>query len=142
MTKKRIAILGSTGSIGTQALGVVLEQKDRFEVEVLTAHRNADLLIEQAIANQTKFHIEFQTENYEGKTKWFSIQGSATTNPSYKKNIEGYLEDITSRKKRESILTNSRSFYKKMNAYLDEKLDHQKTSLEEKILLLHLKIVK
>ena len=52
MTKKRIAILGSTGSIGTQALGVVLEQKDRFEVEVLTAHSNADLLIEQAIAHQ------------------------------------------------------------------------------------------
>ena len=52
MTKKRIAILGSTGSIGTQALGVVLEQKDRFEVEVLTAYRNADLLIEQAIAHQ------------------------------------------------------------------------------------------
>ena len=52
MIKKRIAILGSTGSIGTQALGVVLEQKDRFEVEVLTAHRNAELLIEQAIAHQ------------------------------------------------------------------------------------------
>jgi len=52
MTKKRLAILGSTGSIGTQALEVVLEQKDRFEVEVLTAHRNADLLIEQAIAHQ------------------------------------------------------------------------------------------
>ena len=45
MTKKRLAILGSTGSIGTQALEVVLEQKDRFEVEVLTAHRNVDLLI-------------------------------------------------------------------------------------------------
>ena len=52
MTKKRLAILGSTGSIGTQALEVVLEQNDRFEVEVLTAHRNADLLIEQAIAHQ------------------------------------------------------------------------------------------
>ena len=52
MRKKRIAILGSTGSIGTQALGVILEQKDRFEVEVLTAHRNADLLIEQAIAHK------------------------------------------------------------------------------------------
>ena len=52
MIKKRIAILGSTGSIGTQALGVVLEQKDRFEVEVLTAHRNAELLIDQAIAYQ------------------------------------------------------------------------------------------
>lgn len=52
MTKKRLAILGSTGSIGIQALEVVLEQKDRFEVEVLTAHRNADLLIEQAIAHK------------------------------------------------------------------------------------------
>ena len=52
MTKKHLAILGSTGSIGTQALEVVLEQKDRFEIEVLTAHRNADLLIEQAIAHQ------------------------------------------------------------------------------------------
>lgn len=51
MTKKRLAILGSTGSIGSQALEVVLEQKDRFEVEVLTAHRNADLLIEQAMAH-------------------------------------------------------------------------------------------
>lgn len=52
MTKKRLAILGSTGSIGTQALEVVLDQKDKFEVEVLTAHRNADLLIEQAIIHQ------------------------------------------------------------------------------------------
>ena len=52
MTKKRIAILGSTGSIGTQALGVVSEQKDRFKVEVLTAHRNAELLIEQSIKHQ------------------------------------------------------------------------------------------
>lgn len=49
MSKKRIAILGSTGSIGTQALEVILEQNDSFEVEVLTAHRNADLLIKQAI---------------------------------------------------------------------------------------------
>jgi 1-deoxy-D-xylulose-5-phosphate reductoisomerase len=47
--KKKIAILGSTGSIGTQALEVVQEQPDSFEVEVLTAQRNADLLIEQAI---------------------------------------------------------------------------------------------
>ncbi len=48
--KKRIAILGSTGSIGTQALEVVREQPDRFAVELLTAGRNADLLIEQALA--------------------------------------------------------------------------------------------
>ncbi len=47
--KKNIAILGSTGSIGTQALKVIEAFPDLFSVEVLTAHRNADLLIQQAI---------------------------------------------------------------------------------------------
>jgi 1-deoxy-D-xylulose-5-phosphate reductoisomerase len=45
---KRLAILGSTGSIGTQALEVVAAHPDLFEVEVLSAHSNATLLIEQA----------------------------------------------------------------------------------------------
>lgn len=45
---KRIAILGSTGSIGTQALEVVREQPGHFEVELLVAGRNAGLLIQQA----------------------------------------------------------------------------------------------
>ncbi|MDA9755532.1 1-deoxy-D-xylulose-5-phosphate reductoisomerase [Flavobacteriales bacterium] len=43
-----IAILGSTGSIGTQALDVVRNQRDALHVEVLSAHSNADLLITQA----------------------------------------------------------------------------------------------
>ena len=47
--KKKIAILGSTGSIGTQALEVIEEHSDKFQVEVLTANTNANLLIEQAI---------------------------------------------------------------------------------------------
>ena len=47
--KKHIAILGSTGSIGTQALEVIAVNSDRFQVEVLTAHSNADLLAEQAL---------------------------------------------------------------------------------------------
>ena len=46
--KKRIAILGSTGSIGSQALDVIRQQGDFFEVEVLTSRNNADLLIRQA----------------------------------------------------------------------------------------------
>lgn len=46
---KRIAIFGSTGSIGTQALDVVRANPDRFSVEVLTAHNNSDLLIKQAM---------------------------------------------------------------------------------------------
>ena len=62
--KKQIAILGSTGSIGTQALEVINEHSDLFEVEVLTANNNSALLIEQAkkfkpntvvIANEDKY---------------------------------------------------------------------------------------
>jgi 1-deoxy-D-xylulose-5-phosphate reductoisomerase len=47
--KKHIAILGSTGSIGTQALEVIRANKDYFVAEVLVANGNADLLIKQAI---------------------------------------------------------------------------------------------
>ena len=48
-TKRGIAILGSTGSIGTQALDVIRSQSDFFTVEVLTSFNNADLLIKQAL---------------------------------------------------------------------------------------------
>jgi 1-deoxy-D-xylulose-5-phosphate reductoisomerase len=50
--QKRIAILGSTGSIGTQALEVISEHPDLFSVEVLTANNNAELLIKQAVLFQ------------------------------------------------------------------------------------------
>lgn len=65
-TKKRVAILGSTGSIGTQTLDVIRENQDKFEVEVITAHQNVDLLIKQAlefkpnavvIADETKYNF-------------------------------------------------------------------------------------
>lgn len=46
--KRHIAILGSTGSIGTQALEVIQQHPDKFVVEVLTAENNADLLVAQA----------------------------------------------------------------------------------------------
>lgn len=64
MEKKQIAILGSTGSIGTQALQVIEEHSDRYEVYALTANNRVDLLIAQArkflpevvvIANETKY---------------------------------------------------------------------------------------
>ena len=48
-SKRHIAILGSTGSIGTQALEVIKANPNMFEVEVLTANNNADLLIEQSL---------------------------------------------------------------------------------------------
>lgn len=47
--KKGIAILGSTGSIGTQALDVIQNNPDHFDLQVITANKNADLLIEQAL---------------------------------------------------------------------------------------------
>ncbi|MCC7453226.1 MAG: 1-deoxy-D-xylulose-5-phosphate reductoisomerase [Crocinitomix sp.] len=47
--KKRIALFGSTGSIGKQTLEVVAANPHLFEISVLTAHKNADLLIEQAL---------------------------------------------------------------------------------------------
>lgn len=62
--KKRVAILGSTGSIGTQALEVIRENPDHFEVEVLTACNNIDFLSKQAkefkpntvvIANESRY---------------------------------------------------------------------------------------
>ena len=49
MDNKRLAILGSTGSIGTQALDVVRTHTDKFQVNLLTANRNIDLLIRQAL---------------------------------------------------------------------------------------------
>ena len=48
MKKKQIAILGSTGSIGTQALEVIEQHPDLFEVYCLTANNNVGLLAEQA----------------------------------------------------------------------------------------------
>ena len=62
--KKQIAILGSTGSIGTQALQVIEEHPDLYEAYALTANNRVDLLIEQArkflpeavvIANEEKY---------------------------------------------------------------------------------------
>lgn len=62
--KKRIAILGSTGSIGEQSLEVIEKNTDLFSVEVLTANNNSELLIKQAIkfepnvvviANESKY---------------------------------------------------------------------------------------
>lgn len=64
MRKRQIAILGSTGSIGTQALEVISEHSDQFEVYALTCNNQVELLIEQArrfmpevvvIANERKY---------------------------------------------------------------------------------------
>lgn len=63
--KKHIAILGSTGSIGTQALEVISANADKFQVEVLTAHSNADLLAEQALKFNTNAVVIEDESKYE-----------------------------------------------------------------------------
>ncbi|MBL7845344.1 MAG: 1-deoxy-D-xylulose-5-phosphate reductoisomerase [Cyclobacteriaceae bacterium] len=62
--KKSLAILGSTGSIGRQTLEVVQAYPDKFTVEVLTAHNNAELLIEQAVAFKPNVVVIGNEEQY------------------------------------------------------------------------------
>lgn len=50
--KKKIAVFGSTGSIGTQALEVIEQHPELFEVDILTAQANGDLLVQQALKHQ------------------------------------------------------------------------------------------
>jgi 1-deoxy-D-xylulose-5-phosphate reductoisomerase len=63
--KKRVAILGSTGSIGTQALDVISRNRDKFEVTVLTANNNITLLAKQVIEFEPKFVVIGNTAKYE-----------------------------------------------------------------------------
>jgi 1-deoxy-D-xylulose-5-phosphate reductoisomerase len=63
--KKRIAIFGSTGSIGTQALEVIATYPDLFSVEVLTAQNNEDLLIEQAVRFKPKIVVIGDDKKYQ-----------------------------------------------------------------------------
>lgn len=62
--KKQIAILGSTGSIGTQALDVIDQHPDKFEVYALTANNNIELLIEQAIKFKPEVVVIANDKNY------------------------------------------------------------------------------
>lgn len=63
--KKHVAILGSTGSIGTQALEVIESHPEQFAVEVLTARNNKDLLIEQARKFNPNHVVIANDEHYE-----------------------------------------------------------------------------
>ncbi len=64
MDKKHIAVLGSTGSIGTQTLNVVRRHPDRFEIEALVAGSNAELLIQQALEFNPNFVVIADKEKY------------------------------------------------------------------------------
>lgn len=64
-TQRRLAILGSTGSIGTQALDVVKRHPEAFAIEVLTAQNNAELLITQAIEHLPNVVVIGNEDKYE-----------------------------------------------------------------------------
>ena len=64
MEKRHIAILGSTGSIGRQALDVIRQHRDLFEVELLTANNSSDLLIQQAIEFDVNTVVICNEEKY------------------------------------------------------------------------------
>ncbi|HPT53056.1 MAG TPA: 1-deoxy-D-xylulose-5-phosphate reductoisomerase, partial [Bacteroidales bacterium] len=63
--KKRIALLGSTGSIGKQVLEVAEQLPDLLQVEVLAAYSNASLLIEQAIKFKPNVAVIVKDDLYE-----------------------------------------------------------------------------
>ncbi len=65
MNKQKIAILGSTGSIGTQAIEVILTNPEKYEVDLLTAYSNANLLVEQAIQVMPNAVIIYQQDTYQ-----------------------------------------------------------------------------
>ncbi len=62
--KKNIAVIGSTGSIGTQTLEIIKENKDVFNVLVLSANKNSDLLIKQSIMFLPKYVVVTDEESY------------------------------------------------------------------------------
>jgi len=66
MSKKRIAIFGSTGSIGTQALEVIDANPELFEVEILTAQTNDALLIQQALKYKPNAVVIGDEKKYQG----------------------------------------------------------------------------
>lgn len=62
---KRIGIFGSTGSIGTQALEVIKNNRDKFSVEILTAHNNYEVLVEQALEHNPNIVVIGNETHYE-----------------------------------------------------------------------------
>ena len=61
---KRIALFGSTGSIGKQALEVIAAHPDKFSVEILTANNNVDVLIQQALQFQPNVVVIAEEAKY------------------------------------------------------------------------------
>ncbi|MBI3136637.1 MAG: 1-deoxy-D-xylulose-5-phosphate reductoisomerase [Bacteroidetes bacterium] len=76
--KKKIAILGSTGSIGKQTLEVVEAYPDQFEISVLTANNNADLLIDQALKFKPNAVVITNEQHYKRVSEILWAEGIKT----------------------------------------------------------------
>jgi len=87
---KNITILGSTGSIGTQTLQVIEKLKPAFNVFALTANKNADLLIEQALKHKPKLVVIVDNSKYE-QVK------TALPNTKVLSNKDGLIEAATAK---------------------------------------------
>lgn len=87
---KKIAILGSTGSIGTQALDIIAEHKEEFQVVALSAHTNISLLEEQVKKFDPKQVTITDTESY------YTFLRKSRSNVKTNMGIEGIKEMISS----------------------------------------------
>ena len=65
--KKKIAIVGSTGSIGTTLLNIIAKNKNEFDIKLLAANKNYTLLLKQAKQFNVKNLIITPKENYNNK---------------------------------------------------------------------------
>ena len=62
---KKITLLGSTGSIGTQTLDVIRQNRDKFEVVAISANRSVDLILEQILEFKPKYAVLYERESAE-----------------------------------------------------------------------------
>ena len=117
--KQRIALLGSTGSIGVQTLDIVRENSELFEITTLTAHRNWEALARQAeefapdsvvIADDSKVNQQ-AVDNAEGAKGNFQaagqlqiIYGTGTVNKVYDEFIKlGNIKEATKEEAKEAV---------------------------------------
>ena len=98
--KKKVAILGSTGSIGKSTLEVIKKDKKNFEILLLTANNNYKLLIKQAkefkvknvLIKNTKFHLKVENSLKRNKVKVYS--GNIPLNKIIKSKIDYTMSAI------------------------------------------------
>ena len=89
--KKNIALLGSTGSIGVQTLEVIESHEDLFEIEVLTANNNSELLIAQSKKFMPNTVVIVNEQKYDEVNKALSVLNIKVF--SGKKSLEGVVEN-------------------------------------------------